>query len=1026
MGEQRVQVGHQRELGLAAGFPTQFQRRHEVAELLAIEDHALKNAVYEGLQGGDGGEFLGVLLGLEAGVAVTDGLFRKPRAGLERADVFGDVVALVDELGVTADEADELFAGHLGLARFFGREAGHQLHDVVVVDDGGGEEDELEVELFRRAVGAGFVVGLVLLRAQLLGGVQILTLEAAQGFFGQHLLDAGFVFPSEVGVLVELGFEPLHFLETLDEYCLGGIALQVGDGGGGAIEVLRLQEGRQLVHGGFQFLDDDRGFFHQPDFARLLAGLFSGEQRDGGIDGILLLAEIEDVAVGLGAVEHAVGAREGLDQAVVLEVLVHVERVQKLGIEAGEQHVHDDGDVDLLRSRVVGIRPLLVFDALLHILVVEVELAQAVIGAVAGVVVGEDAFKRLLLRFWLDFVVFLLLREVFGELVDVLFAFGIFRELRRRREDAGDVQRLEVGVGGLFLGLHRLEQRVVFDGVVDGRGSEEGVEAASSGGGVVLGEDGFNHCPLGDGFAGFGWILSFRLEVIDVEAQHIAVFDGVGNGVGVELFLEQVLRGAHRRGGVFDLLLRGVGLEDGRAGEAEKLGAGEERLDGLVVLAKLRAVAFVENEDDALVTQRFELLLVGGLAVFAALFVALAVFIQREAELLDGGDDDLVGVVLGQQAAHEGGGVGVFLHAAFLEAVEFPPRLAVEVFAVHDEHAFVDVVVFLEQGGCFERGERFAAAGGVPDVAVAVIFVDALDHVLHGIDLIGSHHHELLLTGKQHHVAADGLAKLALFQEAFGEGVELGDLAVVLVREFIDGQKALVGIESEVAGVVVGKVIRAVAVADDEQLHEAQQRLGVAVAGVVLVFDDLLHGPARMDAQGLQLDLHTGHAVDEEDDVVAVVAVVGIDAQLVDDLEGVFAPVLEVDEAVVQRRAVVAGEGIDAAQGLGGGENIRSDDLIQQAGELGIGEADAVERFKVLAEIGLQRGAVADVIAIVVFEVLQGADEAVFDGVLADGRMRAISGPTVGVWGVDLFPGAVFRFHAFSGGMFLCILRCRT
>jgi hypothetical protein len=60
----------------------------------------------------------------------------------------------------------------------------------------------------------------------------------------------------------------------------------------------------------------------------------------------------------------------------------------------------------------------------------------------------------------------------------------------------------------------------------------------------------------------------------------------------------------------------GVGLEDGRAGEAEELGLGEELFDGLVVLAKLRAVAFVEDEDDAFVLQGFELLLVGGLAVF--------------------------------------------------------------------------------------------------------------------------------------------------------------------------------------------------------------------------------------------------------------------------------------------------------------------------------------------------------------------------------------------------------------------------
>jgi hypothetical protein len=199
----------------------------------------------------------------------------------------------------------------------------------------------------------------------------------------------------------------------------------------------------ELLHGGLQLLDDHGGLVHEPDFPRLLAGLLAGEEGDGGIHGVLLLAEVEDVAVGLGAVEHAVGAGEGLDQAVVLEVLVHVERVQELGIEAGEQHVHHDGDVDLLRGRVVGIGPLLVFDALLHILVVEVELAEAVIGAVAGVVVGEDGLERGFLALGVDLVVRLLLRQVFLNLLHIRIALG------GRGEDAGDVQRLEVGVGGL-------------------------------------------------------------------------------------------------------------------------------------------------------------------------------------------------------------------------------------------------------------------------------------------------------------------------------------------------------------------------------------------------------------------------------------------------------------------------------------------------------------------------------------------------------------------------------------------------
>ena len=142
------------------------------------------------------------------------------------------------------------------------------------------------------------------------------------------------------------------------------------------------------------------------------------------------------------------------------------------------------------------------------------------------------------------------------------------------------------------------------------------------------------------------------------------------------------------------------------------------------------------------------------------------------------------------------------------------------------------------------------------------------------------------------------------------------DLLVVLGGELIDGQKALVGVEAEMAAVVVGEIPGVAAVADDEKLHEAQQRPGVAIAGVVLVINNLLHGPARADAEGFQLDLHHRHAVDEQDDIVTLVAVVGVDAELVDDLERVFAPVLDVDQGVVQRRAVIAGEGIVARGGF--------------------------------------------------------------------------------------------------------------
>ena len=85
------------------------------------------------------------------------------------------------------------------------------------------------------------------------------------------------------------------------------------------------------------------------------------------------------------------------------------------------------------------------------------------------------------------------------------------------------------------------------------------------------------------------------------------------------------------------------------------------------------------------------------------------------------------------------------------------------------------------------------------------------------------------------------------------------------------------------------------------------------------------------------------HAVDEQDDVVAVVAVVGFDAKLANDLKGVLAPVGDVDQGVIQWRAVVAGEGVAVAERMGGGKDVGSDNLIQQAGKLGVGELDVVE-----------------------------------------------------------------------------------
>ncbi len=139
------------------------------------------------------------------------------------------------------------------------------------------------------------------------------------------------------------------------------------------------------------------------------------------------------------------------------------------------------------------------------------------------------------------------------------------------------------------------------------------------------------------------------------------------------------------------------------------------------------------------------------------------------------------------------------------------------------------------------------------------------------------------------------------------------------------------------AVVVVGEVQGIAAIANNAELHEAKQGVSVAVAGIVLVIDNLLHGPAGTEVQGLELDLYDRHTIDKQDHIVAMVANVSVDAQLVDHFESVLAPVLDVNEGVKERCAVVPLKAIKLTKMLGSGKHIGCDNLIKQTGELGIG-----------------------------------------------------------------------------------------
>ena len=257
----------------------------------------------------------------------------------------------------------------------------------------------------------------------------------------------------------------------------------------------------------------------------------------------------------------------------------------------------------------------------------------------------------------------------------------------------------------------------------------------------------------------------------------------------------------------------------------------------------------------------------------------------------------------------------------------------------------------------------------MPDIAVAAILIDAVDDGLNGVDLVRAHHQEFLLAGDEYHVFADHFTEFALCEELIGEVIKVGDLLVVLASELVDRKETLVSIEGEMPRVVVREVPRVRSVTDDEDLDEAQERLGIAVTRVVLVVDDLLHRPPGADPKRLQFYLNDGDAVDQEYDVVAVMAVVCIDAELIDDFEVVLAPVLDVYESVVERRSVVADERFPVPQRAGGLVHVWFDDLIEESLELSVSEVDAVECLELLPEVRFKIGTISDVGAIFVLEI---------------------------------------------------------
>ena len=187
------------------------------------------------------------------------------------------------------------------------------------------------------------------------------------------------------------------------------------------------------------------------------AGILVAEQLQRGVRLFLEVAEGDDVAVGLHRVEDAVRARVRLDQSVGAQVLVDEQRVQRRRVEAGEEHVHHDDQVDLA-----------VLHPLRQVLVVVLEPVRArVVAGPEHVVVVLDRVFQERARVTVERI------GVERFIIEDAVGFGLVRAVA---EDQSDLQPL---VRWQLLHL-QLELVVVTACGIDRRGREQRVESANS------------------------------------------------------------------------------------------------------------------------------------------------------------------------------------------------------------------------------------------------------------------------------------------------------------------------------------------------------------------------------------------------------------------------------------------------------------------------------------------------------------------------------------------------------------------
>ena len=111
------------------------------------------------------------------------------------------------------------------------------------------------------------------------------------------------------------------------------------------------------------------------------------EKPDGRIDIAFQITEAYNLAETLFLIQYTVGTAERLQQSVVLQVLVHIERIELLAVEARKEHAHDKAKVKRLHVRF------LLFHALIDVIVIGSEILSSICRAEHFVVVIHDGLQ---------------------------------------------------------------------------------------------------------------------------------------------------------------------------------------------------------------------------------------------------------------------------------------------------------------------------------------------------------------------------------------------------------------------------------------------------------------------------------------------------------------------------------------------------------------------------------------------------------------------------------------------------------